>query len=586
MKLSYIKLLAAALVFGLTATSCEDFLDRPTEDNYNQDNYYQTDAQCIAGTAYLYNSPWSDFQRGFIYVGENLAGNYIMSTTSPYQTFTVNGTDENLVAMSYSLWSAVGHSNAVYNNIKNAPSAVTTATRNACMGECLVWKSMAYFFLVRCFGEIPIVHDNSASLASGDYNKYPKVKKDDVYEYITMTLEKAMELLPETNSTGRIDKYTAEGLLAKVYLTRAGVSGTLNQEYLTKARELAQDVIKNSSYELEENYEDIFLLSNRYTKEGMLVWRWTADGENWTRQNMLQSDLACSGIDDWGATWGDWGGFTVDLQEAFGVKLLESTPDSWINSTDTRLHATMMLPGFKYDQFWQDKGGFDYLEFLYEYATNSGISSCTGANSVKHLYGDTYDHQVGAGCSDGRMASSVPTFLLRISDMYLIVAESYLNGPGSSTTDETALAAYDKVHQRAVKNAPNSESLTFEQLWKERRLEFAMEGDRWYDFVRVSYYNPEFCINELNNQKRNEFWGLGELYETYYKTGQWVVNTETMQYNTNTSAPNVASLMKTDPDTGKAYFYLPFPTEDVVFNPNLASDVDGEHVDVRSTYSY
>ena len=44
--------------------------------------------------------------------------------------------------------------------------------------------------------------------------------------------------------------------------------------------------------------------------------------------------------------------------------------------------------------------------------------------------------------------------------------------------------------------------------------------------------------------------------------------------------------MKRDPDTGKNYFYLPFPTEDVTFNPNLGSNVDGQHVDIRATYSY
>ena len=33
-------------------------------------------------------------------------------------------------------------------------------------------------------------------------------------------------------------------------------------------------------------------------------------------------------------------------------------------------------------------------------------------------------------------------------------------------------------------------------------------------------------------------------------------------------------------------FTIPFPTEDVVMNPNVASDVEAVHVDVRETYSY
>ena len=33
-------------------------------------------------------------------------------------------------------------------------------------------------------------------------------------------------------------------------------------------------------------------------------------------------------------------------------------------------------------------------------------------------------------------------------------------------------------------------------------------------------------------------------------------------------------------------FTLPFPTEDVVLNPKVASDAEPVHVDVRETYSY
>lgn len=76
MKLDNFKYGVCIAVAVLGMVSCEDFLDRPTEDSYNTDNYYQTDDQCIAGVNYLYNSPWYDFQRGFIKVGEVLSGNY------------------------------------------------------------------------------------------------------------------------------------------------------------------------------------------------------------------------------------------------------------------------------------------------------------------------------------------------------------------------------------------------------------------------------------------------------------------------------------------------------------------------------
>lgn len=56
----------------------------------------------------------------------------------------------------------------------------------------------------------------------------------------------------------------------------------------------------------------------------------------------------------------------------------------------------MMMAGDTYNQWWSDKGGFDYIKFLYDknYApgSNEGLQSATGANIAKHLYGDDADH--------------------------------------------------------------------------------------------------------------------------------------------------------------------------------------------------
>ena len=64
---------AGALALGLS--SCSGFLNRPNEDNYNTANFYLNDEQCLQGVNYLYNSPWYDFQRGFIKIGEVMSGN-------------------------------------------------------------------------------------------------------------------------------------------------------------------------------------------------------------------------------------------------------------------------------------------------------------------------------------------------------------------------------------------------------------------------------------------------------------------------------------------------------------------------------
>lgn len=573
MKLNNIKYWALATVLGMGATSCEDFLDRPTEDNYNVSNFYQNDEQCIQGVNYLYNSPWYDFQRGFIKIGEVMSGNMYWGS-SPYLDFSVNGTDQDLINMSYSLWAANGHANTVYSNLQAANAS--EAVKNQCMGECLTWKALAYFFLVRTFGDVPIVHDNNADLTSGTYNEKFKVKRANVYEYIVMTLEKAIELLPETAASGRIDKYCAEGLLAKVYLTKAGVTGSLNADDLANAAKYAKDVIDNSGRSLLPVYSDIFRLKNNRSEESLIAWRWSSGRDPWTQQNTLQSDLAMVGFDEFGDCWGGYGGPSVDLQLAFGVDVL-ANPDSRTD-TDTRRQATMMLPGDVYSYFWTDKGGFDYLKFIYDAEYGKGgpggtLQSPTGANNVKHLYGNANDHVEGAGTSAQNMASSLATHILRLADVYLIYAEAMI-GTGSSTTDASALAAFNAVRNRAIPGAEPKTSITWDDVWKERRLELAGEGDRWYDYVRLSYYNPQKAIAELKAQKRNAFWGLDALYKGYFESGQWVVDETSMMYDEDTPIPNA----------NESIFTLPFPTEDVVFNENLMKDPI--EVDVRSEFSY
>ena len=579
MRLKNITYFACAAALSLSLNSCGDFLDRPVEDNYNIDNFYASDAACVSGVNYLYNSPWYDFQRGFIKMGEVMSGNMYWGS-SPYLNFSVNGTDQDLVNMSYSLWATIGHANTVYQALAKASAA--EATIKQCQGECLIWKAMAYFYLVRSFGDVPIIHNTSEVLASGEYKTCSKVAKADVYEYIIMTLEKAMELLPKQKLTnGHMDYYCAEGLLAKVYLTKAGVTGTLNKDDLQKAVDYAKDVIDNSGRQLMPNYEDIFRGSNNVSDESLIAWRWTV-GAQWTSQNTLQSDLMPEGFDENGDCWGGWGGPSVDLMEAFGVKPTDA-PNDRID-VDIRRKATIMMPGDVYPYFWRDhslgngQSGFEILHFYFDKnynpaATETFQGPC-GAQNVKHAYGNNNDHVAELGIAPARMAYAVATHILRLADVYLVLSEAQTLIDGGQTTNAKALETFNAVRGRAISGYTPKTSITFDDVWKERRLEFAGEGDRWYDFVRRAYYEPSKCIDELKAQKRNAWWNLSDVYKTYFNTGVW--DASGSEYDSGTPAPMVTE--KT--------FTIPFPTEDVSVNPNLGSNVEPVHVDVRATYSY
>lgn len=577
-------IVVAALSLG--AVSCSDFLNRPSEDSYTTEQYYTNDTQVEQGVNYLYNSPWYDIIRFYIYGSETMAGN-VYQGQSAYTTLTVNGTDGDLKNMSYSLWAVNSHCNTVINNILRSTGA-SQEKKNQSIGEALSWKAMAYFFLVRTFGDVPIIHDNTESIKAGNYNDVYKVQKDDVYEYIVMTLEKAIELLPKNPYIGvynRIDYYAAEALLAKVYLTRAGVSGTLNNDYLAKARDYAKDVILNSGRSLTPNYSDIFRLSPKVfqqTGENLFSWLWTSSSGIWTAQNSIQSDIGLTGFGDFGDLWGDWKGPTVDLQAAFGVSAADE-PTTRENEKDTRRKATMMMFGDQYDYFWTDRGGFDFYRFFYDsdYAVNgsNGDWACaSGANYCKHLYGDNADHKAALGVDASKMCYQLPTHILRLGDIYLVYAEAcFLTGDSA-----TALEYVNKIRERA--GADKLDSISYEDIWKERRLELALEGDRWYDYVRRSYYDVDACIADLKAQKRSSYNGLAAAYRNYVvsSTGEYVGPGANAWDNSEITYKGDEELV----DVKASMFTLPFPTEDVVLNPHVASDAEAIHVDVRAEYSY
>ena len=562
-------------------SSCADFLNRPDPAAYTLADFYKTDLQLQQAANILYNSPWHDFTRGFIGVGDIQAGNHYAGSNGFYMlNHSSAGIEEILSNMSASLWSVNARANTTLENINMyAGPSTTEKGRNTAKGEVLVWKAMAYFYLVRIYGAVPIIHDNSAMMASGDYNSVGRIKIETVYDYIVMCLEQAIQWLPEENEPGRIDKYTAHGLLAKVYLTKSGFgqSDTRNQEDLDKAKENARQVVRNSGRILMPEYSDIFRGSNNHSDESLLAWHWTVSGDVYTAANYFQAELGMKGFDEWNC-WGEYNGPSVDLQRAFGE---DASKLSTRQNADKRRKATMMMYGDVYDYFWRDHpvvnevafpNGFDYTLFCTKVA--GLFASPTGANVVKQLAGNNADHQAELGLPMPRqMAAGNSTHILRLADVYLVYAEAIL-GNSASTSDPEALYAYNEVRTRA--GVSGKQSINFEDIMLERRLELAYEGDNWFDFVRLSYYKPADALARLVAQERRPWRDLSGT-EGYLMKGVEGITIggdglETPRINEG------EDFGQSSWDQG--VFTLPFPDTDVQMNPKMSDDAPHEDFDL------
>jgi hypothetical protein len=163
------------------------------------------------------------------------------------------------------------------------------------------------------------------------------------------------------------------------------------------------------------------------------------------------------------------------------------------------------MPSWKPQKLPQNDGSFTvndaaYNEFMkdgYKYdtiqATNQG-GSLNGTRSTIAKYvvgpGSKYGGEQVIGMNTG-----INFMLLRYADILLIYAEATL-GTSPSTADASALAAFNKVRLRA--GLPTKEELTIDDILQERRVEFAFEGDYWFDITRQGYQKAREIIEAQN----------------------------------------------------------------------------------------
>lgn len=462
----------------------EEFLDRPPEDALTLDNFYETEDQVLASTAPLYGWPWFEANdKAWWAVGEGMGGNHYTNDgdMGEMYVFAVKSNSARLNEMWNSLFRVVAHSNSVINNIpEKAGAEVSEEIKAHAVAEARFMRATAYFYLVRLWGPVPIIEDNEAVVV--DF-KIPRNPVQDVYKFIIMDLEKAMADLPEVAlKPGRLTTWSAEGMLAKVYLAKSGYgqNGSRVQADLDMAKTHAENVI-NSGLMLMSDYGDLFTLDNENSEESLFAFQWIpclAWGTQNTNQAYWAKDGTVTGVGD---GWGGYIGPSIDLQNEY-------------EDGDERRYHTIMLDGDHYPNIKSADGGFTYTQ------QPDGDMGANAAHSAvkKYVIGGPDDND-GQVCF---MSTGLNTYVLRLADVYLIYAEAVL-GNSESTSDAGALNAFNAIRKRA--GLAEKASITLDDIYHERRVEFAYESDYWYDLVRLHYWDPQKAIDIINNQERGTY---------------------------------------------------------------------------------
>jgi hypothetical protein len=82
-------------------------------------------------------------------------------------------------------------------------------------------------------------------------------------------------------------------------------------------------------------------------------------------------------------------------------------------------------------------------------------------------------------------------------------AEALLNGAPAGSSGLSAVEAVNMVRDRA--ELPLLEMVTLQDVWDERRAEFALEEDRFFDLVRTGQASQALSAKGFTEGKNNLF---------------------------------------------------------------------------------
>lgn len=301
-------------------------------------------------------------------------------------------------------------------------------------------RAFAYFWMVRIFGEIPLV-----TTLEIDYSiKRSPVK--DVYGLIVEDLQFAKSKLPATwpGEPGRPTVWAAKSLLAQVYLAMAGWPLKDESKYALAAGE-AKDVIDNSGHDLLPVFSDIWPLSNQNNKE--IIWAiqfCLADVCNWPYISTHGGNTTNPGEE---------GGWDDIFMEVGFYKRFPEGPRK-----EATFHHTFTT-------------GIDYTQSV-----------------TKHPYLAKYRD----GTDPNKPGFVHPFFTnrnlnyMRFAEILLNYAESHSMTNGGP--DETDYAAINRVRNRAglADLQTGLSQMAFrDSVVAERGWELAGEFSRWFDLVRT-----------------------------------------------------------------------------------------------------
>lgn len=521
------KYMAIATVFAassLSLTSCDDFLDLKPTGTFTEE---QLDDSSIEG---LMASAYAGLEAHFFGNNESFAGpitNWVFDVRSDdalkgggditmeqyiHQLEVSNVTSDNAVALDKwrNNYYAISRVHKAMNAIENS----NIANKATYLGELKLLRAYFYFDLIRIFKQVPFFTENE----DPNGKRADEYTRDQIFSFIKQDLVDAYSVLPEEQSqAGRFNKYVAAAVMAKVSAFTSNWSDV--ETY-------ANYVIASNKYDFYDNYGDMSKIEFNNKKESVMAVQFSTANNNahinWSNLlNTTYSEGALFGTGD------DFFLGSQNLVDAFAtdnnglpyldgsdhcVKTTENGDGNYDGNVDPRLDFTVGRLGMPFRGHTYNKKWCRAYDIYGEYSGKKGLIDPSSPDMVQ-------------GFPWG--ASALNYCIIRYSDIVLLKAEALIEQNKQLDEARTLINDVRKKAQRSIDgnytpqdldpfNANYNVGLYPSEGWTqeyarkavrmERRLELAMEGNRWFDLLR---WNT--AVSTVNAYMQSE-----QRYHTYY----------------------------------------------------------------------
>ncbi|MGI5846645.1 MAG: RagB/SusD family nutrient uptake outer membrane protein [Candidatus Cryptobacteroides sp.] len=501
---------------GLLLCSCNSILEKTPLVNLAVENYYTNDDQANTAIIGVYHSIKAG-ELGtyhYIHLGDNIsddteigngrsdgvkwAGNQL--TMMKYDILPSNQYSGNYVWNYY--FTTVSNANYVIGALKD--SKLANAAKYT--AEALFLRSFAYFDLARQFGGLPIV-DHVLS-----YDEYfnPRETEDATWEFVENGFIEAEKDLPvswDSANLGRVTKGAALAMLARTYVYHASYLQFHKKTDASTIWQKAYDTIKmielSNYFTLEPKFEDIFSMTHQNGIEHCFSIQFATSHTGWGVAN--DGNNSCFYGHDFGITTTDLDKNATTLHDYYGEdiydfvynKMLEEFPwninddgspkaylKKWTGWSlhcptldlvaafepgDPRLAATVIAPNEYYDGHThfnlaspsRYQGKKDYVPF--EWRTEESNEDDLPKNQIVLRWGNVLLYMAEACNELGKTVEALE---------YL---EKVRGRARSNSIDPTVLPKVTTTDQAELREA----------IYHERRVENALEYDRYFDLART-----------------------------------------------------------------------------------------------------